>query len=66
MARFRFNELLAIGKRRGENWKTAVDMVPASFTRHGLGLITEYVSAKGGRMFWEEIGFEFTMVEQSI
>ncbi|TCD70778.1 hypothetical protein EIP91_001809 [Steccherinum ochraceum] len=52
------NELLAIGKERGE--RLTPETLPSDFWLAGMKLIVEYVNVKGGRMSWEELGLQFS------
>lgn len=50
------NELLGIGRRRGEDINEQT-WIPAWFLDHGLSVMQDYVDVNGGHHRWELLGF---------
>ena len=49
--------MLAIGKRRGEDFSLLRTWLSDDFTRHGQKIILEYIAMHGRREMWEVLGF---------
>lgn len=52
------NEMLGIGRRRGESFGKK-PWIPSGFMSHGIALIDDYVEANGGGERWELLDLQF-------